>query len=83
MNIIAHHIVSITFERFQKKENLPRAVKRAGGPRAGPFNRKIFRVKSLVFSARLNPGFFGPDRISPRPDRASPRLTGGPELLFF
>ena len=54
----------------------PKAVKRAGGPRAGPFNRKNFRVRSFLFPARLNPGFFDPDR-------ASPRLTGGPEFYFI
>ena len=60
-----------------------KAVKRVRGPRAGPFNRKKFKVRALVFSVRLNPGFFGPDRFSPWPDRASPRLTGWPRILFF
>ena len=60
-----------------------RAVKRADDPRAGPFNRKNFRVRALVFPARLNLGFFGPDRISLRPDRASPRLTEWPKFFFF
>ena len=56
-----------------------RAVKRAGGP----FNRKNFRVRSLIFPARLNVGFFGPDRISPRSDQASSRLTGWPGFFFL
>ena len=59
-------------------DNIYRAVKRAG-----PFNRKNFRVRVLVFSTRLNPNFFGPDRISSRPDWASPRLTGWPRFCFF
>ena len=71
----------------RKEGNLPlkkgRAVKRAGSPRVGPFNRKNFRVRFLVFLVRLNPGFFGPNRISLRPDRASPRLTGWPGFFFF
>ena len=60
-----------------------RAVKRADGPQAGPFNRENFRVRSLFFSVRLNPGFFGPNRASLQLDRASPRLTDGPEFFFF
>ena len=60
-----------------------RAVKRADGPRAGSFNRNIFRVSVLVFSTRLNSGFFGSDRASSRPDQASPRLIGCQKIFFF
>ena len=35
-----------------------RAVKQADGSRADPFNRKKFRVRALIFSARLNQVFF-------------------------
>ena len=48
-----------------------------------PFNRKNFKIRSLFYSVRLNPDFFGPDQASPRSGRASPRLTGGPEFFFF
>ena len=54
-----------------------RAVKRAG-----PFNRKKFRVRALVFPASLNPDFFGPDQISPRPNWVSPLLIGWPDFFF-
>ena len=67
----------VSFTR--KKGSGSRAVKWADGP----FNRKNFRVRFLIFSVRLNPSFFGPDRISPRLDRASPRLIGWPGFLFF
>ena len=60
-----------------------RAVKRVDGSQVDPFNSKNFKVRVLVFPTRLNPGFFGPDRISSRPDRASPRLTGWPRFFYF
>ena len=60
-----------------------RAVKRAGGPWVGPLNPKNFRVRVLVFSVRLNSGFFGRDQASARSYRASPRLTDGPNFFFF
>ena len=53
-----------------------RAVKRIDGSRVGPFNQKNFRVRVLVFLIRLNSVFFGSDRASPWPDRASPQLSG-------
>ena len=60
-----------------------RAVKWADGPRTGPFNRKNFKIRTLVFSVRLNSDFFGPDRISPRSDWTNPRLTGWLGFFFF
>ena len=53
-----------------------RAVKQANDSRVGPFNQKKFRVRALVFSARLNPSFFGPDR-------ANPQLIGWLEFFFL
>ena len=63
-----------------------RDIKRFAARRVDPFNRKIYRVRAVIFLARKNSCFFCSDRLARGPlrlARTDPRLIGWLVIFIF